>query len=200
LIVEFPGSSEKEVAETLFALDFVLPFTPLTAASFFLGEGSPISKNPQKFGLTGVIQHPKNRQLFPPAILAGMEMLIKSYRGHRTAQRKLWKPVTDKVARWQAFHAKRNMHGTPALSCRDGGSFLIIRQEQRDGPCLHHRLHGTSRAIYLFCQQVRSYSELASRFPSITAQSLSFFLADLIAKRLLFQEADRVLALAIATS
>ncbi|MDD3815370.1 MAG: RiPP maturation radical SAM C-methyltransferase, partial [Desulfocapsaceae bacterium] len=87
LITEFPGSTEEEVAETLYNLDFVLPFTPLTAASFFLGYGSPVCTNPKEFGISAVIQHAKNRRLFPQGLLAGMEMLIKGYRGDRTLQR-----------------------------------------------------------------------------------------------------------------
>ncbi len=200
LITEFPGSSKEEVAETLHNLDFVLPFTPLSSASFFLGEGSPICNDHKKFGISALLQHPKNRRLFPKEILADMEMLIKEYRGDRTLQRRLWRPVTRKIAQWQAFHAGRDIRGIPPLSYRDGGSFLIIRQEQINGPCLHHRLRGTSRAIYLFCQKIRDQKELAQQFPTITPKALNDFLADLTAKRILFQEGERILALAVPAS
>jgi ribosomal peptide maturation radical SAM protein 1 len=200
LITEFPGSTEEEVAETLYNLDFVLPFTPLSSASFFLGEGSPICNDPHKFGISALLQHPKNRRLFPKEILVDMEMLIKDHRGDRTLQRRLWRPVTRKIARWQAFHSGRDIRGIPPLSYRDGGSFLVIRQEQISGPCLHHRLRGTSRAIYLFCQKIRNQKELARQFPKIQSKALKDFLADLTAKRILFQEGERILALAIPAS
>ena len=200
LITEFPGSTEKEVAETLHNLDFVLPFTPLAAASFFLGEGSPIGNDPQKFGISAVLQHSKNRRLFPQELLAGMEMLIKEYRGDRTLQHRLWRPVALKIAQWQAFHTGRDIHGIPPLSYRDGGSFLIIRQEQLNGPCLHHRLRGTSREIYLYCQKIREHKDMARQFPAIPPKALHDFLADLTTKRILFQEGTLVLALAIPTS
>lgn len=197
LITEFPGSSAEEVAETLQNLDFVLPFTPLSAASFFLGTGSPICNNPKKFGISALLQHPKNRRLFPREIITRMEMLIKDYRGDRTFQRRLWDPVNKKIARWQAFHAGRDMHGIPPLSYRNGGSFLIIRQEQINGPCLHHRLRGTSRAIYLYCQTIREQKELAQQFPTIQPKALNDFLQELSTKRILFREGSRILALAI---
>jgi ribosomal peptide maturation radical SAM protein 1 len=200
LITEFPGSTEEEVTETLHNLDFVLPFTPLAAASFFLGEGSPIGNDPGKFGISAVLQHPKNRRLFPQGILAGMEMLIKEYRGDRSLQRRLWRPVTRKIAQWQAFHAGRDIHGIPPLSYRDGDSFLIIRQEQINGPCLHHRLRGTSRAIYLYCRKIRDINDVVRQFPTIQPKALYDFLADLTAKRILFQEGTQVLALAIPLS
>ena len=197
LITEFPGSTAAEVAETLQNLDFVLPFTPLAAASFFLGEGSPVCAEPRRFGISAVLQHPKNRRLLPPQILAGLVMLIKGHRGDRVLQRRLWQPVSRKIARWQAFHAGRDIHGIPPLSYRDGGSFLIIRQEQGNGPCLHHRLRGSSRAIYLYCQTIREFKELASQFPTIQPKTLNDFLDELIDKRLLFREGERLLALAI---
>ncbi len=197
LITEFPGSTEEEVAETLHNLDFVLPFTPLAAAAFFLGEGSPISNDPKRFGIATVLQHTKNHRLFPQELLVGMAMLIKEHRGDRTLQRRLWRPVTRKIAQWQAFHAGRDIHGIPPLSYRDGGSFLIIRQEQINGPCLQHRLRGTSRAIYLYCQKIRDKKDVARQFPAIQSKALHDFLADLSTKHLLFQEGTRILALAI---
>lgn len=197
LIMEFPGSTAEEVAETLQNLDFVLPFTPLSAVSFFLGEGSPVCHDPQRFGITAVLQHPRNRRLLPPEVLARLVMLIKGYRGDRTRQRRLWQPVKQKIAQWQAFHAGRDIHGLPPLSYRDGGSFLIIRQEQSNGPCLHHRLRSSSRAIYLYCQTIRDQKELALQFPTIQPQALNDFLQELSGKRLLFREEERVLALAI---
>jgi hypothetical protein len=200
LITEFPGSTEEEVAETLHNLDFVLPFTPLAAASFFLGEGSPIGNDPGKFGISAVLQHPKNRRLFPQEILAGMEMLIKEYRGDRALQRRLWRPVAKKFAQWQAFHTERDIHGIPPLSYRDGGSFLIIRQEQINGPCLHHRLRGASREIYLYCQKIRDKKDVVRKFPAIRPEALDNFLADLTSKHILFQEGTRILALAIPVS
>ncbi|MBW6520080.1 MAG: RiPP maturation radical SAM C-methyltransferase [Desulfoarculaceae bacterium] len=197
LITEFPGSTAEEVAETLQNLDFVLPFTPLAAASFFLGEGSPVCNEPKLFGISAILQHPKNRRLFPPEILARLVMLIKGHRGDRTLQQSLWRPVKRKIARWQAFHAGRDIHGIPPLSYRDGGSFLIIRQEQGNGPCLHHRLRGSSRAIYLSCQTIREQKELIQQFPTIQPQVLHDFLEELRTKRLLFREGERTLALAL---
>ena len=200
LITEFPGSIGEEVAETLRNLDFVLPFTPLSAAAFFLGKGSPVWNDPGEFGISAVRRHPKNRRLFPDAILADLEMLINGYQGDKQLQRRLWRPVARKIAQWQAFHEQRPNQGVPALSYRDGGDFLIIRQEQLHGLCLHHRLRGTSRAIYLFCQKIRTRAELARQFAAIPPKGLDDFLADLAAKRLLFQEGDRLLALAIPAS
>ena len=133
LILEFPGSTLEEVGETLENLDFVLPFRPLATAVFFLGHGSPVHRNPGDYGISDVRPHKKNRALFPPELLGDLEMLAMDYRGGQADQRRLWRPVIGKIAQWRRFHEGRGESSQPALGYRDGGDFLIIRQELADG-------------------------------------------------------------------
>ncbi|RUM35348.1 MAG: hypothetical protein DSY58_07035 [Desulfobulbus sp.] len=197
LILEFPGSTAAEVEQTLAALDKVFPFHPLSAAAFFLGHGSPVSCSPEKYGITTITQHPTNKKLYPPEILANLDMLIKSYRGDRTLQTRLWQPVRKKIAVWQEFHARRKDPSVPALSFRDGGSFLLIRQELPDLPTLHHRLKGLSRKIYLACEEPITKKELLEIFTQVTKEQLNTFLAGLEQKNIIFCSGDSCLALAI---
>lgn len=201
LITGFPGSTEAEVAETLANLEFVLPFTPLTAANFFLGHGSEVANNPGDYGIRAIVQHPHNRKLFPPQILSGLTLLLNDYRGDRAHQRRLWQPVVRKIRAWQRFHeARRNpAHLVPPLSYRDVGNLLLIRQELPGQAILHHRLRGTSRAIYLACDTVVEFAELARLFPKFGTTQLTTFLEELTAKRLLFAQGTRYLALAVHT-
>ena len=202
LITGFPQSTEAEVQETLANLDFVLPFTPLTAATFFLGHGCAVAENPSDYGLRAIVQHPHNRKLFPPQMLQGLTLLINDYRGDRAHQRRLWQPVVKKIRDWQRFHEARRCpaHLVPPLSYRDAGNLLIIRQELPDQATLHHRLRGTSRAIYLACETVVEFEELARLFPKLGTTQLATFLAELVAKRLLFVQGTRYLALAVHTT
>ncbi len=196
LIIEFPGSTEQEVQETLNNLDFILPFSPLASASFFLGHGSPVAADPGHYGILAVTQHSGNKKLFPEKLLKNLTMLIKDYRGDRVLQRKRWKAVTEKIDVWQNFHKKRN-HAKPALSYREGGSFLIIRQEQINGPPLQHRLQGLSRKIYIFCRKIQKIDAISQEFPNIKEKALRTFLQDLCEKKLMFSERGLFLALAI---
>ena len=197
LILEFPGSSEGEVAETLANLDYVLPFTPLSTVVFFLGAGSPIHCHPREFGITGLVPHRGNLALLPTALAGDIGLQVMDFRGGRVRQRELWRPVADKVAAWQAFHRQRQAASRPALSYRDGGEYLIIRQERPDGPPLQHRLRGTSREIYLYCDRTRTGEDLRQRFSALPAAALERFLSELRDKRLLFSDGDRILALAV---
>jgi hypothetical protein len=197
LILEFPGSTGEEVRETLHVLELALPFRPLAGAGFFLGHGSPVCSNAKKFGIKAVVQHPLNKKLYPPGILSRLDMLIKSYRGDRSVQKKLWQPVRKKIDHWHEFHRQRPNPAVPALSYRDGGSFLIIRQELPESPPLHHRLKGLSRKIYLACEEPITFKALAELFPSLNAEQITGFLHDLEQKKLVYCNETSCLALAV---
>jgi ribosomal peptide maturation radical SAM protein 1 len=200
LITEFPGSTNREVEETLANLEFLLPYHPLSTATFFLGYGSPIAENPQRYAIQTILHHWANRQIFPKAILQSLRLLIMDYRGDRLEQKKRWRPVTARVKAWKDFHRKRACadYNQPPLSYRDGGSYIIIRQEKIDRPTLYHRLRKRSRDIYLFCGTIRHRQEIEARFPDISPNQLSAFLDDLVDKHILFREEDRFLSLAVA--
>ncbi len=197
LIIEFPGSTSAEVSETLKNLDFAYPFNPLETATFFLGTGSPVDKAPTDYGIRSIAQHKNYRQLFPPYILKNMHLLIRDYQGDKTLQRRLWRPVRKKVREWQNFHKKRNDPSLAPLSYRDGGSFIIIRQERPDNSPLLHRLHGTSRKLYLFCNTIQSLDNILLHFSGLQEKALLSFFHDLNKKKLLFQENKHFLALAV---
>jgi ribosomal peptide maturation radical SAM protein 1 len=197
IITEFPGTTAEEIAETLTQLDFVLPFAPLQAATFFLGYGSPIYSKPKDFSVQAILPHRKNQKLFPEKILRRMTMICNGYRGDRVKQRKLWQPVREKLRAWRSFHQERKNKATPPLHYRDGSTFLIISQDMLNGSTLMHRLRGLSREIYLFCAIPRRMTEILIAFPTIEAPALEKFLSEMRCKKLIFQEGDRCLSLAI---
>jgi hypothetical protein len=199
LILQFPSSSQAEVTETLEALDYVFPYRPLAIASFFMGYNSPIHKDPQKYGIKAIVNHANNFKLFPKPILTKINLLVKDYRGDRIYQRKIWKPVLQKVKKWQQYHEERkqNTLQKPLLYYRDGGDFLLIRQELPDGKILNHRLKGTSRQLYLFCTNIRADTDLFKKFPHVPPKKILSFLVDLRKKRILFVENNKYLALAV---
>ncbi|MFN2352924.1 MAG: RiPP maturation radical SAM C-methyltransferase [Desulfopila sp.] len=196
LITEFPGTTKDEIEATLINLDYALPFAPLAPATFFLGKGSPMEKDPGHYGIDAVTRH-NNSRLFPDDIVSQLDMLIKDYRGDKTMQKRQWRPVRHKMRQWREFHAGRDDPSIPALRYRDGGTFLVIRQERLDEAPLLHRLRGTSRQLYLFCTTIRTLEEIAANFSRLTEQAILDFFHDLSKKRLVYRENDSFLALAI---
>ena len=197
LILEFPGSTEEEVEETLRALEFVFPFRPLTTVSFWLGYGSHVFRHFKAYGLRRIYPHPNYSYLIPERYLKNLVPLLWAYDGDRVRQRRLWRPVRKKVKEWErTWQALTPKHG-PLLSYRDGGNFLLIRQVLPNGKILHHRLKGLSREIYLFLRDVRTKREILAAYPSLTEGQLDGFLTDLSAKRLIFGEGESFISLAV---
>ncbi len=112
-------------------------------------------------------------------------------------QKKCWLPVRRKITAWHAFHQKRACTDRPALSLRDGGTFLLLRQERPDLPTLRHRLKGLSRKIYLACEEPVTKKELLERFKTIKEEQLTAFLDGLSRDHLIYCDATHCLALAI---
>jgi ribosomal peptide maturation radical SAM protein 1 len=201
LLLYFPGSDQKDVEETLRNLDFVLWFRPLKIVHFWLGLGSPVWEHSEKFGLGSVFNHRYYAAIFPPDVFRAMRFIIQSYRGDLGIQRKLWKPVKKKLKAWKTFYGE--LHRGPRheniLSFRDGRNFLIIRQKRLNDRSLTHRLEGTSRALYLFCLRHRPIKKILARFPYVSSDRIELFLKMMVEKKLMFQENDNYLSLAVPT-
>jgi ribosomal peptide maturation radical SAM protein 1 len=200
LILQFPGSDEEDVSETLKVLDFAWPFQPLKAVSFWLGLDSPVWQHPKKFGIQAVFNHPNWSLLFPEEIYRTLPLMIQAYRGDLTYQRKIWKPVKKRISDWQKQYAEtqKDTGDTPILSFRDGRDFMIIRQKRFRAEPMVHRLVGASREIYLFCQKHRSLKTIFSAFPDISQDAIANFLSMMVDKKLMFAEKNKYLSLASA--
>jgi ribosomal peptide maturation radical SAM protein 1 len=199
IILEFPGSDQKDVQETLANLEFAFPFRPLKGIPFWLGYGSPVWQNPKSYGLKSVHNHPRYARLFPPEIFRGLKLIIQSYHGGLRHQQRLWRPVKKQLEAWKTAYSQHHQHpgSEPILSYQDGGNFLIIRQQRHGADDMTHRLKDTSRKIYLFCEKNRSISRILARFPGFGEEKVRPFLNMMVDKRLMFREGERYLSLAV---
>lgn len=198
LILQFPASDAQDVAETSKTLEFVLPFYPLKAVNFWLGLGSPVWHQPQKYGLSAVFNHPKWAYLFPREICRKVPFIVQAYRGNLAYQRKIWRPVKEKISLWQKqyFEVHAASGDLPILSYRDGRDFIIIRQRRFQAEHISHRLVGDSRLIYLHCRKPCSIKAIFSKFPDLAGDKILKFLRMMVDKKLMFEENNHYLSLA----
>ena len=199
MILNFPGSKIEDVKETLQNLEFAMSFRPMKFVHFWLGLESPVWQNPKDFGIKAVFNHPNYAILFPPDIYRQMVFMIQAYRGDIEYQRRLWKPVKEKIRKWKKVYAefhKGPVH-SPILSYRDGRDFLIIRQRRLSADPLTHRLEGMSREIYLFCRKHRSLKRILQQFSNLTEDRVIPFLKTMVDKKLMFEENRKYLSLAV---
>jgi len=199
LILYFPGSEEADVSETLNFMQWARTFQPLKPVAFWLGLGSPVWQNPKSYGILSTRNHPHYNILFPKQITAKVLFPIQTYRGDRMRQRKLWKPVETELRQWHQYYEDMHQYPQtdPILSYRDGETFLIIRQRRRNKDPWQHRLNGTSREIYLFCQQIRPVKRIRNQFSGVSEDQLMPFLNMMVDKKLMVAERGRFLSLAI---
>jgi ribosomal peptide maturation radical SAM protein 1 len=199
LILSFPSSDEQDVKETLANLDFVLPFRPLKAIPFWLGYGSSVWQMPSLYGIKRVRNHPFYAHLFPPEVLRGLRLMIQGYQGGVRYQNRLWRPVREKINKWRKCYSDLHQEPgcDPILSFQDGRDFMIIRERRPGNFDMTHRLKGTSRKIYLFCRTQQSISRILSQFPGLGEEEVIPFLRMMAEKRLMFNEGERYLSLAV---
>jgi ribosomal peptide maturation radical SAM protein 1 len=199
LILNFPSSDEQDVAETISNLEFALPFRPVRGIPFWLGYGSPVWQMPDVYGIKKLANHPYYGYLFPQEILGGLSFIIQGYQGGVRGQKRLWRPVKEKMEEWRRnyFRLHELESSGPILSFQDGQDFMIIRQRRYKNHDMTHRLRNTSRKIYLFCQTQRSIRQILARFPGFGEDKVGPFLRMMVGKRLMFNEGDRYLSLAV---
>ena len=199
LILHFPGSDATDVAETLYALRFARFFRPLRVIYFWLGRHSPVWEDPRAYGLTAVYNHPHYRRLFPEDVCRRTRFVIQEYRGDKTAQRQLWQPVARAAEKWRKDYEQLHagLYAGPILTGHDGRSFLILRERRAGAEPVNHRLEGTSREIYLFCDGRRCFEDIRNRFAPMPADRLRSFLDLMVDKGLMFAENECYLSLAV---
>jgi len=199
LILQFPGSDEQEVNETLQSLEFAAPYRPLKVVDFWLGLESPVWQNPATYGIKARYNHPNWGYLFPPDTYKSMPFMIQACRGNMGYQKKIWQPVRKKVKVWQKVYdeLQKGAPPSPILSFRDGRDFIIIRQRRFQAEPMTHRLLGTSRLIYLFCRHHRSLKRIRTQFPSFPEDKIVAFLKIMVDKKLMFEEKENYLSLAV---
>ena len=199
LILGFPSSDEQDVAETLACLEFTFPFRPLKGIPFWLGYGSGVFEMPDAYGIKRLRNHPYYAHFFPPEVLRGLRLMVQGYQGGIRYQNRIWKPVKEKLDEWRNTYMElhRVPGAGPILSYQDGRDFMIIRQRHIDDYDMTHRLHGTSRRIYLFCQTQRSMPQILSRFPGFGEEKVAPFLNMMVDKHLMFNEGEKYLSLAV---
>ena len=151
IILNFPGSEQVDVDETLTNLEFAIPFSPLKSIPFWLGYASPVWQDPTAFGITRVHNNIFYTHLFPPEALSLLMLMIQGYYGGLRKQQRLWCSVKQRIEEWNNIYARLHKapKSDPILSYQDGGDFLIVRERRDEADDMTHRLKGTSRKIYL---------------------------------------------------
>ncbi len=214
LIVDFPGATKEEVAETLdTVMNYAICYDPLNVVSFMLGRDSTVYSLQNEFPIKNV----RNRNLFgdilPEEINENLKLFDLSF------------DFTETPADWSrvrafcdAFKRDRptNILRKPYLSYRTGQAFLRIYDRRGQLAEMYRALgygdhfiaqltyartlvmRDDEARMYAYCMRVRTIGEIEAAFPHLPASAIEAILQGWSAERLVFREGKRVLALAVA--
>lgn len=195
LIVDFPGSTAAEVEETRRTIrDYALSFEPLSCSTFRLGVDSTVDALRTEFSIDQARNHDDFRHGLPDEVWSRIELADLSYTPPPGAAD--WTSVREACRDWQELHRGRS---EPLLRYRDGGSFIVV-EDDRFGEFRSGVFVGVERELYLYCMEARTRRQIAARFPACAESQLDAALAMFHGERLLYQEKERYLALAVAAS
>jgi ribosomal peptide maturation radical SAM protein 1 len=196
LIIDFPGSTAEEVAETCEAIaSYTLSFEPLRTSRFGLGVASTIDALREEFGLVEVRSADTYRRGLPDDVWNRLQLFDLSYT--LACPGADWAPVQEACKRWTALHEARRGH---LLQYRDGGSFIVI-EDLRFGDFRSGTFTGLQRDLYLYCMEIRTREQMARRFAECaSAEDIDEALAQFVEYKVAARENDRYLALAVASS
>lgn len=194
LIIDFPGSTQAEVDETVAMIDrWAWAYQPLMIAEFSLSVDSAVMRFPESFGVARIRNHDLYAAVLPPEDLARLATFQLSF--DLAVPPVSWAPVRARTEAWKRQYRRY------ALWYLDGGTFMNIHRTRPDDATERIELLGDEAHVYRLCLEIRQRSELHELLANGSADraaEIDAILAKLVRQDLLFQEGGRFLALAIA--
>jgi len=200
LISGFPGATMAEVEETANTIrNFASAYYPSgTVGMFSLCVGSTVDVFREEYGISHVRNLEEYRCGMPDRVWTRLQLSDRSWNGPEPMD---WSPVREACGEWYELHERLRKDGrfpfVHALYYHDGGDFLEI-VDRRHG-CRTLTLPEPWRSVYLFCMEIRSLDQLTKHFPEF-GEELDNIIERLVTEKILYQEVQRYLALAVATT
>jgi len=198
LIVDFPGSTAEEVAESARVIrDYACAYWPPAAFSpFSLAAGSVVDLYRGVFGITGAVKAEFYRVGLPEDVFARLQLNELDWLSAEPQAD--WTPVREAGREWIALHQRLSRDYTfpfhHPLYYQDGGQFLEIIDRRRGLRTV--QLREPWRSIYLFCLEIRSRRAIERHFAHCLPE-VEAALAALVEERLIFTEAGPIRTTAV---
>jgi ribosomal peptide maturation radical SAM protein 1 len=192
LIVNFPGSTNDEVAETTRNIMlYALPYEPLQVSTFQLGLDSTVAVLWKEFGVSNVRNADEYKIALPPDVWARLRLFELDY--DPPAEVADWGPVLETCARWREINRGRGR----SLFYRDGSTFMQIFDESGNGR-RELVLRGLSRDVYMYCCNTRTWNQIVRKFSPVSEAKIAEVLAHAVETHTMYSDGDRFLSLAMA--
>jgi ribosomal peptide maturation radical SAM protein 1 len=201
LLYGFPGEPPEEYEKMADLIPSLVHLEPPNFMPLDLDRFSPYFERPAEFGIeiTGPQQCYKFLYSLPSETLANIAYAFDfRYPGGREPST-YTSHLREAVERWRQSGPK----SFGALSYRRGPGFLIVQDRRPGLETADYRFDGVEAEIYLGCDAGTTPEDLYSQIAKTDdnppdKEDIAQFLDELVAARLMYREANRVLSLAIA--
>ena len=201
LIVDFPGSTDAQVDETIRVIEqAAVYYPPLNVTTFRLEVEQSVTKLKDRFPIANLRNWDAFRAGLPDDVWARLQTFYMSY-DDVSPNPPDWGRLTPVIARW----ARDFDEGTYGGALPSPLTYERIAASVRIEDRIHERavtLRGMAADIYLHCMQRRGLRQLAGRFAhdGQDEATVKAFLDKLVDERLMFREGNGYLSLAVAGS
>ncbi|MBL6447661.1 RiPP maturation radical SAM C-methyltransferase [Fulvivirga sp. 29W222] len=190
-IINHPSTDQNDINETIKNISYCYHLRPPSAFSEFgLMFGSPDYNSPKDtFSIKG--NHKDYRKIYPRKQFDALNLPVKEY--ITKSKPPDWSSIKQIVEHWKKTYNNKTTH---LLSMQDGGTFLKI-EDRRYGPVDVFILDKTERDLYLLISQITPFAKIKNKYPDKNENELRTCLQGLIDLKLVFEEDDKFLSLAI---
>ena len=200
IILQYPGVTVSELNEMIRTLEFAVSYQPLIGGQFSLGYYSPIYRLATEFGITNVRNNAWFDACLPDDVRPLFFSLEKDFDHIESEEvQELWTLISLKIAAWRSnYEDTVHRHGLRSLCMfRDHGDALEM-MDWRTGYRRISFLEGPHRRLYLSATSTQYLGALLA--PHENKEELRLFVDEMVERRFMFRERDRVISLFVNIS
>lgn len=198
MLMGFPGETLNDYKRLVRYCEAIMHLQPPSGAHIIrLDRFSPYFNHPDAYGITEILPDPSYRYVYPfPSESLGKLAYFFIFRytdGYDPI--KVGFPLLKTIAKWLRPESFSVLYAIP-------GDELLVVCDTRPGSRENRLvLSGFQKEIYQFCDAVHSFRAIvalsAERFPHVSPGEIRTFLEQMVEKRLMLEENDSFLSLAI---
>lgn len=198
MLMGFPGETPDDYEQAARYCDALAHLQPPSGAHpIRLDRFSPYFNNPDAYGLADLQPYPSYGYVYPFPLESLQEIayfFVFKYRdGYDPIVAGM--PMLKSVARWSHRDSFSVLYAIP------GDQFLLIIDSRPNSEESRLMLSGVESRLYLFCDAIHSfksiYKHATDAHPAVTEQEVRAFLNRMVQKRLMLEEDDDYLSLAV---
>jgi hypothetical protein len=190
----FPGEREDEIAKIADQVETIHHLQPPSSVSLVrMDRFSPYCLAPGRYGLEPTSPAEPYRHIYPGSeeSLSRIAYFFQSDFFLNVSRSRAFKTCQATVKRWQEMYPRSYLLAVPGREC------LVIVDSRPCAQRYWRRLAGVRRRIYEYCDKARTVTQIRAAVGSLSDQELRSILAFFVRVKLMLQDGDRFLSLAV---